>query len=446
MLTRVFRFLEFDREFWVIFLGRVLATFCGFFSVLIITSKLNPIEQGYYYTFNSLISLQSIFELGLFSILMTFSSHESGNVYFDSHGCILGESRSRFAILGLARAGLKYYSVISSAYVLLISIVGYAFFIRNAQGAESVNWLYPWIFYVLSSGLLLCVLPLTSIIEGCNKVYEINLLKLFQSLCGYLVLWIIIYLGGSLWASISMTFMSFLVGAGFYIIRYRGFLLAIFKEKFMFKINWKDDVWPLQWRLAVACLASFFMFNAFNPILFSHFGPESAGKMGVTINVITAIQSLGFIWVTKNIPNYGRMIAERNYESLDRTFKKNVLISMIVTFLGLVSFISLVFFGRKYGIKHAYRFTNIVSICIFSAGTLLLQYSMAQSSYIRAHKQEPLLVMSLVSGAIIAILAYFLGKIWAEMGISLSWLIGNVIILPWVTYILRKGRVSWQMA
>ncbi len=119
---------------------------------------------------------------------------------------------------------------------------------------------------------------------------------------------------------------------------------------------------------------------------------------------------------------------------------------MCVTLLGLVLFVSLVFFGRKYGVKHAYRFASIESICIFSAGTLLLQYSMAQSSYIRAHKQEPLLAMSLVSGALIAVLAYTLGRIWAEFGISCSWLVGNIIILPWVTNIVRKGRINWQTA
>jgi hypothetical protein len=49
----------------------------GAVSVLLISLYFTKELQGYYYTFSSLVALQSFFELGLGAVLVAIASHES---------------------------------------------------------------------------------------------------------------------------------------------------------------------------------------------------------------------------------------------------------------------------------------------------------------------------------------------------------------------------------
>ena len=50
-------------------LSKILSGFGGFLTVYLIAKKLTLVEQGYYYTFISVLYIQVFFELGLNSII-----------------------------------------------------------------------------------------------------------------------------------------------------------------------------------------------------------------------------------------------------------------------------------------------------------------------------------------------------------------------------------------
>src|SRR5581483_5569105 len=48
-------------------------------TVLLILRFLTPVEQGYYYTLLSLVSLQAIFELGFSFVILQMAAHETAH-------------------------------------------------------------------------------------------------------------------------------------------------------------------------------------------------------------------------------------------------------------------------------------------------------------------------------------------------------------------------------
>ena len=57
--------------------GRIIGGFSGVASAFFITSFLTGVEQGFYYTFGSILALQVFFELGLTGIMTQYVAHEA---------------------------------------------------------------------------------------------------------------------------------------------------------------------------------------------------------------------------------------------------------------------------------------------------------------------------------------------------------------------------------
>ena len=56
--------------------ARIVQGFTGVASVFFLTSFLTGVEQGFYYTFGSILALQVFFELGLTGIMTQYVAHE----------------------------------------------------------------------------------------------------------------------------------------------------------------------------------------------------------------------------------------------------------------------------------------------------------------------------------------------------------------------------------
>ena len=62
------------------------------------------------------------------------------------------------------------------------------------------------------------------------------------------------------------------VGVGF-VARRRGLLLPLLRHHAgEFAMDWKTEMWPFQWRIAVSWVCGFFISQLFNPVLFRYRG------------------------------------------------------------------------------------------------------------------------------------------------------------------------------
>ena len=60
----------------------ILNAFGSVFSVFLVVKFMTNLEQGYYYTFGSIVAIQIFFELGLNTIITQYAAHENAHLYF----------------------------------------------------------------------------------------------------------------------------------------------------------------------------------------------------------------------------------------------------------------------------------------------------------------------------------------------------------------------------
>ena len=97
-----------DKAIFYTILGRGLQISTALFTVFFITRYLSPDEQGYYYTFGSLVGIQVFFELGLTQIITQFVAHEASNLKWDDNYNIIGEEKYKSRLSSLLRFCAKW--------------------------------------------------------------------------------------------------------------------------------------------------------------------------------------------------------------------------------------------------------------------------------------------------------------------------------------------------
>jgi hypothetical protein len=87
------------------------------------------------------------------------------------------------------------------------------------------------------------------------------------------------------------------------------------------------EIWPMQWRIALVGLFSYFEFSLYTPVMFYYHGPILAGQMGMTWTLLMAVQAAALSWVQSRAPRFGMLAAVRDFRELDRIFLRLTAIS-----------------------------------------------------------------------------------------------------------------------
>ena len=300
---------------------------------------LSPDTQGFYYTFASLLAIQTIFDLGLTGVLTYFASHEWGAA---------GNAESEEAVVARIRLGellirsRRWYFYCTVAFAGIAFVVGCWLF-RSAD-APDVNWLVPWALAVAVSSFSLLLTPSIAILEGCNFVAEVNAYRFAQAVVGNVIVWSTILLGGDLWAvvassAIRLGFESLLV-----LHRFRPFFASILSAAATGRsqLAWREELLPLQWRIAIQSIAGYFALQLYTPIIFKYHGPVLGGQMGMTWSAITTLQLAAYAWIQARIPQIGRLLSERRFAESKKFFWRVFFVSLGVYVSGSVAFLLLI--------------------------------------------------------------------------------------------------------
>ena len=140
----------------------------------------NPEEQGYFYTFQSLIAVQVLFDFGLSASLIQFVAHEKAQLNWQSDGTLGGSILAKFRLSSILKLAVKWYSTASVLMFLFIATTGTLFFYINETPDTVTEWRQPWLLFCVFLSLSLLISPLFSIIEGCGKITEIATFRLGQ--------------------------------------------------------------------------------------------------------------------------------------------------------------------------------------------------------------------------------------------------------------------------
>jgi O-antigen/teichoic acid export membrane protein len=415
----------------------------GLISLVLIARFFSPEIQGFYYTFVSLLALQSFVELGLSLVILNTASHEWSKLSLDSSGKITGDALALSRLASLARFTLIWFSVAALIFILGVGLIGYLFFSQSAGTA--IEWRSPWFWVVLLTGLAVFALPFIALLEGCNQVGTVNQFRFGQAMLVTLAQWLAIILHGELWVLVVSAAIN--LGSAFWLlaIRYRGFFDSLLRQGRADAMDWKTEIWPMQWRLGVSGLVNYFAFSLFNPVMFHYHGAVAAGQMGMTLSLAVAIQSIGLAWVNAKAPTFGNLVARKDYRTLDRFWLKMSFVSMAVVTAGLAVAWVFLWGLNAFDIALAKRMLPSLPAGLFFIATVLLQITQCEAAYLRAHKKEPLVAVGVVSGLAIGFLVWQMGGRFGPTGAGVAYLgVVGFCIVPWITYIWFCSRAEWH--
>jgi len=442
-VINLLRSFEVDRPVVFGLLAKIWALSTGLITALLIATKLSPEIQGYYFTFATILTLQAFVELGLGAVIVQFAGHEWGKLSLNETGEIVGDSEALSRLRSIAKIAIKWYFVGSIVIALGLSIGGHIFF-SNAKHILNINWIFPWLSLCLVTGVSICLVPIWSLLEGCNQVAPLYAFRFYQGVVSSITVWISISVGAELWTG-TISGLSILVMSLYFLLRkYYGFLKSIVFGAHNHLISWKKDILPMQWRMSVASISWFFVYSFFVPIIFKYYGPVMSGQMGLTVGIIMAIGNLSFSWFTPKIPYFCMLIAEKNYVDLDTLFFHNTKITFKILLAMSVLFFIAIHALDQTGLSVAKRLLPPSTATIFLAAYFVGFASAPFSHYMRAHKKEPIVLVTFFGAVFTGIATYITGKYYTIDYMAVSYLIVNTIMTCCIIVIWHFNRLKWQ--
>lgn len=411
-------------------------------SVLFIATYFTPELQGYYYTFSALLALQVFGELGLGQVIVMFASHEWSGLKLDESGSISGNPDNLSRLISLGRIAFKWFGIAGPVFSLGLWLAGFFFF--SQKGASGIAWAFPWLMLCVLTVISFFLIPIWSLLNGCHQVIQVSFFRFLDALFFNIALLAGISNGLALWSPVLATGIRIIWSGMFLSYNYPNFLKTFFSINTDGNMHWKDDIWPMQWRSAVCWVSGYFAVSIYTPVIFHFHGAVLAGQTGMTLLLFEAVSSISTIWLTPKMPRFGTLIANRQYQDLDRLFWRTTKIIAIVSVLS-ASTIWLVFYPLQQINKPlSIRFLPPLPTGLFLMAQVLNMVTAPMSAYLRAHKREPLVVLSIIQGLLSISLVLLLGKYFAAIGVAMSCLLVNIVGTPSIAVIWHRCRTKWH--
>jgi hypothetical protein len=445
LFSRLKYLIGLDRAIAFTVLARGWSTLAGVATVLLIARFLTPAEQGYYYTFSSLVALQVVFELGFSFVILQLAAHERAHLNIQEDGSITGDRVAYSRLASVLQKAVRWYTVGALLMAGALLPAGYHFFHAHRQPGVPVSWQLPWIAVVLATTFTFQIDPLFAFLEGCGRIHQVARMRFTQAFAGSLMAWTALLLHHGLFAPAMIIGGQAIAGACF-LFSQRTLLLPLLRHNTIGHIvSWRREIWPFQWRIAISWLCGYFIFQLFTPVLFAYRGATEAGRMGMSLSITAALSAVALAWMNTKSSPFGAMVARCEYGTLDHLFFRTLWQSALMLAVGAVALLlGLAFVIQRF--PHlAVRILPLPIFAMLLATVLCNHIYNSEALYLRAHKREPFLLFSIAVGVLTACTTLVLGKLWGASGMTLGYFCTSGIFgLAYGTYIFITKRRQWH--
>jgi hypothetical protein len=445
LLSRLKHTIGLDRAIAFTVLARGWSTLAGVVTVLLIAHFLTPAEQGYYYTFSSLVALQIVFELGFSFVILQLAAHERANLHIQEDGSIAGDPVAHSRLASVLQKAVRWYTVGALLMATALLPAGFHFFLAHRQPGVPVSWQLPWIAAVLATTLTFQMDPLFAFLEGCGRIPQVARMRFTQAIAGTLMAWTALGLHHGLFAP-AMIISGQALAGGYFLFSQRGLLLPLLRHNTAVHIvSWRREIWPFQWRIAISWLCGYFIFQLFNPVLFAYRGATEAGRMGMSLTIVSALSAVAVAWMSTKASPFGTLIARGEYGTLDRLFFRTLWQSTLLLATG-AGVLLLGFAAVTQRLPHlAARVLPTPVFGLLLATVVCNHVVFSEAIYLRAHKREPFLPLSIAVGVLTACSTLLMGRLWGAPGVTLGYFCTSGLFgLACGTYIFVTKRRLWH--
>ncbi len=444
-LVAVLRGFGIDRPIAYSLIGRAWNLIAGLFTVGLIARFLRPAEQGFYYTFWSVIGLYVFCELGLDFVITQFASHEKAHLEWTHFKTLSGSVVAKTRLAALLRCALRWYGAAAGLFLILLLPTGLYFFSRNSTAGLTVVWRVPWICLTSFTVLNLGASPFFALLEGCGRIAEIALVRTGQNVLGNVGVWLVLSRHGGLLAVATFQAAYFAAGMLWLASSYRRFFADLLHTDVLgAPFDWRSEVWPFQWRIAVSWMSNYLVFQLFNPVLFATHGPIAAGRMGMSLSVCNSLLNASMAWMTTKAAPFGALVATRQWRALDDSFFRTFRQSAAILLAGSVAISVVVAMVHTHYPRISERILEPLPFATLLLSMIMSHAVFCQAQYLRAHKQEPFLRLSLAAATLSALAAVTLARPFGAGGIAAGYLVCSAISLIAGTNIFLRKRRAWH--
>lgn len=404
--------------------------------LILVPLYLTAEAQGYWFTFISLAALAVFADMGFSTILLQFSAHEFAHLQFVDRKKLAGNGEHLNRIASLLRFALKWSLAMALLVFPIVLLVGY---ILLSKKSAEVDWLIPWILYGVASVLVFMNGMLLSFIEGCDSVGDVQKIRFHISVITVGLTLALLVADFALYALAIGLLIGAIAGLSMIVYRYRTMLFQLYDLSRQTTHAWKAEIMPLIWRYAISWVSGYFIFSIFTPIAFHYYGAVDAGKIGLSIAICAAMFGIANIWITIIIPKINMLVAKQDYVTLNPIFKRHLWLSVLTYLMGVsVLFLAVTVF--KAYIPFVDRLVSVESLALISLAWLIQVLINALAIYMRAHKQEPLVTVSFVSGIYIGITTLLIALYLPVEYFFAGFLSAYIWGLPWILFVFAKYR------
>ncbi|WP_429154404.1 hypothetical protein [Aeromonas veronii] len=345
----------------------------GPLALMLIATGLTKIEQGVYFTFISLSSIQWIFELGITTCVVQF--------------------------LGASREGKKRYYISFLIYFMLLSVVLLLLALMTLSKFLFENiayeiWFLPWFIYSVLVCLNMFFGSFIVIEEGAGNVDKAYKVRFLSSVFYTLILMISLYLDCKLF-SLALAQFAMLVPA---IVMLRSRFLSIQNYFTVSKKRLRlifNEVISFQSKLSLVWIFGYLYWNSFSIIFFKYVSPEYAGEFGAINSIFSAIAAISVALIsTKRVP-WGELNSLGLVAVSYSEFKRYLLFSLLIFLIFSMFFLGFMFTFPNLEITH--RFLPLDEVIVFAVLRLLILLQEFSLLYLRTFKDEPLYIITSIN-------------------------------------------------
>ena len=446
-MKRVASFLAIDKSIALNLFGRGWQSMAGLVTLWAIGRYLTQVEQGFYFTFISVLGLQVFFELGLGYVILQFASHEVAHLTWSEKGLLEGDLSIKERLGCFFRYSLIWGLIVSILTMIIIYPGGQYFF--NAQSSTNgtdVIWQTPWLLICFFSSVVAFLNIIFCFLEGCGFVKQIAGARVVQNILASIAMWGLLKFEGRLFCLPLMLAISSIVGI---------FYLCFFKKEFLLdicfrggkrglKIDLVRDLWPMQWRIALSWMSGYVVYQLASPVIFFYQGPKAAGQMGMSIAIGSALMSFSMAWIGTKASKFGILVAKKNFIELNKEFfvSSRASLSLVMVMALMVS--GLNYFLYISGSNYAERLLAPAPFFLLMMSSVATFFSYALALYLRSHKIEPLVFNSLFGASVSILFLFIFAKYFSLNAVVIGYFIVSIIILVLTIIKFTEKKKEWR--
>lgn len=370
------------------FLSRAAQTAVSLGSAALVVWLLPGTEQGYYWAMAGLGGLAQVGELALTQVVLQTAAHHA--------------ARGEHAQLArFWRSARLFAAVINATAALVILACGFALLGTHAA-APGTDWPLVWVTFVAALAACQTLGPRIGFVEGAVSIADSWKFQGRLEVLSGAVLLAALLLGAGLW--------SLPVYAAARLALILGWL-AVRRDVFprdgagwMSAAEWRRDLWPYQWKIAVTAVTSFLIYRAFTPIVFATIGPEAAARFGLSLAVMGSWLSITVAWPSSQTARIGALASQQKVDELRLVFRDLAGRSTAFAAGGALLILVLLWAIDRAGVPFAARSAGFAATALLLGSAVLHHVGLCASVLLRSGREDPLLPYS-VGGSLITVAA-----------------------------------------